>query len=316
MKQTSGRKRPEYSIVIPVFNSEKTLPELTSRLHTVMNSLHRPYEIIMVDDASRDGSWKQLEAIHAASPSVKIIQLLRNIGQFRALMCGFNHATGNFIITMDDDLQNPPEEIPSLIDAILKNDDTDCVIGVPQEKRHGLVRRIGSSILNLINSYIFKKPVNLRMSSFRIIRRSIIMELICNKSVNVTPGPLLLLTTRNIINITVRHDQRKYGTTNYGPFRIIKTLLDNILNYTTLPLYFVGSFGIIVSILSFCFALYIVIRKIFFGFSISGWASLISMVSFFSGLMLFSLCIIGEYLIRIIRQISTESQYIIRKKKL
>jgi polyisoprenyl-phosphate glycosyltransferase len=315
MKLKSGKTSTEYSIVIPVFNSHKTLLELCNRLQKVMDSLKKPYEIILVDDASRDDSWAVLESLYKQYNAVKIIQLMRNVGQFRAIMCGLNHACGKYIITMDDDLQNPPEEIPKLIKIILENDGIDCVIGVPQEKKHGLIRRLGSSILNIINSYIFKKPIDLRMSSFRIIRRSIIIELIKNTSVNVTPGPLLLLTTRNIINITVHHDKRKYGTTNYGIFRIIKTLLDNILNYTTLPLYFVGIFGIMVSLLSFCFATYIVIRRLLFGFSIIGWASLITMISFFSGLILFSLGIIGEYLIRIIRQLSTESQYIIRSIK-
>lgn len=305
----------EYSIIIPVFNSERTLAELCSRLHHVLNSLGERHEIILIDDASKDRSWLELESIEKKIPNIKLIQLLRNVGQFRAIMCGFNHASGNFILTMDDDLQNPPEEIPKLIQAMQADEDMDCIIGVPREKKHSCVRRWGSALLNVIHSFVLNKPIDLRMSSFRIIRRTIVQEMIKNKSVNVTLGPLLLLTTRRISNVVVLHQERKYGSTNYGLLRILKTFLDNILNYTTLPLYLVGFSGILISLMSFGFATYVVLRKLYSGFSISGWASLITMISFFSGLILFSLGIIGEYLIRIIRELGTESQFIIRKKK-
>ena len=149
----------EISVVIPVYNSENTLEELYSRLTKSLRKLGRAYEIILVDDFSVDGSYKMMETLHAADEHVKIIRLLRNFGQHNALMCGFHFVSGRIVITMDDDLQHPPEEISTLLQAY-DNEDADGILGKPYDKKHSTIRNFGSWSVGKMNEIIFQKPID------------------------------------------------------------------------------------------------------------------------------------------------------------
>ncbi len=306
----------EYSIVIPVYNSEKSLPELYERLTEVLKNIKLDYEIILVDDDSRDDSWQVLKNLREKDKRVKIIQNMRNYGQHFALLSGFKHSKGEYIITMDDDLQHPPEEITKLINEIKKDDYYDIVVGYPIKKRHNLIKKFLSNMANRLNSYFFDKPKNLRMSAFRIIKRNIIDITITHDSPNFVLGSTLIKITRRIKNVEVKHNKRKYGKTQYSVKKMIKMSFDNIIMNSTLPLRLLSIFGILIAFFSFGYGFYILLKWFFIGIPITGWTSLILSILFFSGVILLSMGIIGEYLIRIIKSTNKNPHYFIREEEI
>ena len=314
--KTLETKKIEYSLVIPVFNSEKSLTELYNRLTDVLQKITLDYEIILVDDDSGDNSWQVLKNLREKDKRVKIIQNIRNYGQHFTLLCGFRHSKGEYIITMDDDLQHPPEEITKLINEIKKDDYYDIVVGYPIKKRQNFIKKFLSNMANRLNSYFFDKPKDLRMSPFRIIKRNIIDITITQDSPNFVLGSTLIKITRRIKNIEVKHDKRKYGKSQYSVKKIIRMSFDNIFMNSTLPLRLLSIFGILIAFFSFGYGFYILLSWIFVGTPIMGWTSLILSILFFSGVILLSMGIIGEYLIRIIKSISQNPHYFIREKEI
>jgi glycosyltransferase involved in cell wall biosynthesis len=255
-----------------------------------------------------------MEELHAKYPSIKIIQLTKNFGQHNAVICGFQHALGTYVITMDDDLQNPPEEIPKLIEEIKKG--YDAVIGALDTKQDTLLKKIGSSLITYLNSRIFSTPNHIRLSSFKIMTNAVAGGI----SVLKTPYPfisgMLFSVTRNITNVTVRHEARRYGHSNYTLSKLFKLAFNLIINYTSLPLRFLSAVGIIFCILSFFMGLFFIFKKLLLRQVPAGWTTLVVLLSFFNGLLLIILSIIGEYLARIIGEASNKHQFVVREKHL
>lgn len=305
---------PEYSVVIPVYNSETSLEELCHRINEVFTGLKESYEIILVDDSSRDNSWNVMKSFRKNNKNIKIIQLMRNFGQHNAIMCGFQHVSGKYVITMDDDLQNPPEEIPKLIDEIKKG--CDVVVGALDSKQDTLLKKAGSSFVRYLISRIFKTPKNMRLSSFRIMTKAVAYEI----SVLRTPYPfisgMLFSVTCNITSVIVKHERRKYGHSNYTFSRLIKLAFNLIINYTSLPLRFLSGIGIVFCILSFIMGLFFIVKKLLVKQVLPGWTTVVVLLSFFNGLLLIILSVIGEYLARIIGEVSNKQQFVVREKHL
>jgi dolichol-phosphate mannosyltransferase/undecaprenyl-phosphate 4-deoxy-4-formamido-L-arabinose transferase len=306
----------EYSIVIPVFKAAEYLREMYERLTKVFQDISSNYEIIFVDDASPDVSWKIMKQLRAKDHRVKIIQHMRNFGQHKAILCGLYHSKGDFVITMDDDLQHPPEEIPKLVEAIRNNDEIDTVIGAYEVKQHSWFRNLGTNVINAITSYVFSKDKDLKLTSFRIMRRSIVNELENTHYHNPRIGQLLLLTTNRIINIPVAHHPRKHGRTSYTFRRLVSDALDNILSNSSLPLQIVSYLGFGSSLLSVVLSVYYLYKYFHVGISVPGWTTTILLLLFFFGILFFSLGIVGEYLIRILREVQGSPRSIIRNKEL
>lgn len=303
----------EISVVIPCYNSEKSLIELNDRLHKSLLLLEKKYEIIYINDQSKDKTLFELEQISKTSENVKVIDLMFNVGQFRALYCGFEMAKGKYIITIDDDLQHPPEEINKLYFAIKENEEIDAIFGKYKEKNHSIFRNIGSRIIKIVNEKIYNKPKNLTMSSFRIMKKELIETILSHRTISPVLGAIILKSTNKIINVEVSHDKRKYGNSNYTTMKLLKTTLDNVLNFSSLPLQAVSAIGLFVSILSFCFSMFYLIRYFYADTGVPGWTSLMVLLNFYAGLILVSLGFIGEYLIRILMEINGTPKYKIRK---
>jgi polyisoprenyl-phosphate glycosyltransferase len=305
----------KYSVVIPTFNGASTLHELVSRLNSVMEQTDGTYEIIFIDDDSPDNSWEILTRLKDNYPSIRAFRLMNNMGQFRALMCGFEQVRGEYVITMDDDLQNPPEEIPKLIQCLQQNPHMDAVIAAYENKQHNIGRRVGSYLIDLTNCLISRKRSNLRTTSFRLMRRNMVDAISSHKTMNPVMGPLVIQNSKRIMNVTVEHHPRKSGRSNYRFAGLIKLTLDHILNFSTLPLKIVSVMGILSSCASLLLALYYMVKFLTgdVGVKVQGWTTLILLLIFYSGLILFSLGLIGEYLIRIIREVSHSPRYIIRE---
>ncbi|MDD2229237.1 MAG: glycosyltransferase family 2 protein [Candidatus Cloacimonetes bacterium] len=304
-----------FSVIVPVYNSEKSLDELCSRVRKVFDDqVKSDFEMILVNDGSKDKSWEVMQKIHHQDSRIKIINLAKNCGQHSAMMCGLNNFSGDYAIFMDDDLQHPPEELPKLIKHIRMHPDIDVVIGTFVMKKHSIVRNIGSLAMNKVGSRMFATNSNIRFTNFRIIRRNIALNIASITIHRPRIGQLILLTTRNIASINVVHDPRKHGKSGYSFRRLSKDFVLNIINNSSLPLRLISYLGLVLASLSFLAALFYVLRYFIHGSSVKGWTSMIVLMSMYSGFILLSLGIIGEYLVRIYREARKMPNYVEREK--
>jgi len=304
----------EYSIVVPVYRSERTLSGLYERVDRAMAALGANYELILVEDCGGDGSWRMMQSLHRADSRVKIARLTRNFGQHNALMPGFSLATGDYIITMDDDLQNPPEEICRLIDTI-RGSDFDVVYGVPVERRQNLIRRLSSLAYSFLNTVMFRKVTGLRISNFRIIRKPIVEQILQFQTPNPIVGHLLLKVTERVGVVRVEHHERLQGSTSYSTAKLARHFLHGVLYNSTLPLKLVSGLGVACLLVSVILAIYYLTLYLTGSISVSGFTTVVLLVLFFSGVTMFSIGIVGEYLLRIIQEVGGQPQYVIRDKE-
>lgn len=306
-----------YSVVVPVYNSEPTLEELYERLRAVFDeTMREDFELILVDDGSKDHSWDVMEKLHDRDPRVKIIQQAKNFGQHPALLCGFHYVNGDYIITMDDDLQHPPEEIPKLAKVIGERDDVDVIIARYEGRKHSIVRRIGTWVSVYATSRMLGKPRDLEITSFRLMRRFIV-DAIIQMNVRLPQiGNLLVQTSNRIINVPVHHDARKYGHSGYTFTRLVRDLLYDITSNSAFPLILVRNIGILSFLASVFLGIYFLARYFLFGMSVEGWTSTILIILASNGLMLLAIGIIGEYLMHILDEARKMPNYIERQKKL
>ncbi len=222
----------DISIVVPVYHSGPTLIELYHRLISVLSKEAEDFELIFVDDASSDDSFAKLRELRAGDRRVKIIRLAKNYGQQQALFCGFQYATGDLAITIDDDLQHPPEEIPLLLRKI--EEGYDVVFGIPITKKHSWYRNYGSAAINLILGLICRKPRKIKVSSFRVLRGSVVREICKTHKLFIYLAPLIFLATTKIVNVAVRHESRKFGRSGYNLAKLVKLSAKLILYYSFL----------------------------------------------------------------------------------
>ncbi len=302
----------ELSVVIPCFNSSNTLLELHDKLKRVLQSLEITYEIIYVNDASMDHTSKVLKDIAENNGHTTVIDLLFNVGQFRALMCGLEYSSGNYVITMDDDLQHPPEEIPKLYYELKNNNGLDAVIGKYKKKNHSLIRNAGSTLARKLRGSIFNKPKDFQTTSFRCLTRPLVNAVVSHKTMFPAIGLLIFRSSNKIKSVEVEHHQRKHGKSNYSLFKLIKTLLDNTFSYTSLPLKYISVLGIIVSIVGFSLALYYLVSYLLGRTAVPGWTTVVILLNIYSGLLLLSVGIIGEYLLKTLQEVNGYPRYFIR----
>ncbi|MHB1393198.1 MAG: glycosyltransferase family 2 protein [Clostridia bacterium] len=221
------------SVVVPVYNSESSIGELGHRLIKVLASIAYEYEIIMVDDGSNDNSFIEMSKLHASCKAVKVICLDGNFGQQNAIMCGLRHATGDFVITIDDDLQHPPEEIPKLL--LKLEEGFDVVYGIPAAKKHSVVRNLGTVVTDLFFRLICSKPKTVRVGSFRGLKRQVVENISNEYTSFVYITAITLKHVKNIGNVTVEHANRKYGSSNYSFCKLINLFYKLFINYSGLP---------------------------------------------------------------------------------
>lgn len=297
------------SVVIPVYNSADTLEELNNRLVLLLEDLVGPqYEIIFVNDGSTDSSWKLLRQIASEKEKVIAINLTRNFGQHNALMCGFSQARGIYVVTIDDDLQIPPEEIAKIFEEIQSG--YDIVYGVYGQKQHSAFRNFSSRLLQ----YFYRKTFNidLGITSFRIIRQEIVQFILnYEKSFTYIDG-LIAWFTKNIGNVNVEHQKRRTGTSGYSLKNLIMLALNMLTNFSIVPLQLASLTGFAFSLAGFFLGTYFLLKKIFWGISVSGFSSIIVAITMFSGVQLLTIGILGEYIGRIHINASKRPQYAIK----
>lgn len=300
----------DLSIIVPVFNSAQTLATLLSRLVRSLEELGRTYQIILIDDGSKDNSWDEMMRLHRVySESLIIIQLMKNSGQHNAIMCGFNHARGRYIITLDDDLQHPPEEISKLVEGIERLG-ADLVYGNYAEKQHSEGRNLGSNVVNWFYRRVFRTSV--QITSLRIIEAGLVRK-VCVYDLNFTfIDGLLAWNTDRIGSVEVKHESRLEGNSGYSLSKLVTLALNLFTNFSLLPLQLVSVIGIISALGGLGGGVYYLVKYLFERISVPGYASVIIAILVLGGLQLLSLGVIGEYIGRIHLNINRRPQYSVR----
>lgn len=301
-----------YSIIIPVFNSVDSLFPLVERLEKVFTGqIMDSYEIILVDDGSSvKSSWEAIERLAGRGSYIRGIQLMRNFGKNGALLCGFQHASGKYIITMDDDLQHLPEHIP----ALLRKKEHDIVLAAFPSLKVSFIKKLTSRINSWFETRLIGKPPHIRSSPFRLLKREVVEAMMMIRTPYPSIPALMYYTSRDVVNVEVSHEERKYGQTGFTWRKMGSSLSNMVINNSSLLLKLIALAGMIISVLSFGMGIFYIIKKLTVGTSTPGWASIIVTILFIGGLILFSVGVVGEYLIRIINGVEQKPSYIVRKK--
>ncbi|MBL4865049.1 MAG: glycosyltransferase family 2 protein [Pseudomonadales bacterium] len=300
----------KYSVVIPVYNTTSVLLELVDKLQSFFDDIKEPsFEIILVNDCSPNPKTKEyLTQACQNNSHVKVIHFGRNYGQQPATICGIEQSQGEYIITMDDDLQHDPADIRSLIEM----QSHDIVIAQLLEKKHSFFRRLSSNIKNHFDHIILSKPKHIKMSSFRLISRFVATNMLKMKSPNPFIPALLFMVSLDVVNVPVKHYPRAEGVSGYNLKSMINLFSNLMINNSSFLLNILGRIGIISSAGSICYASYLVLNKMTTGVEVVGWTSLMVVVLFMGGLLLFSIGVIGEYLIRLIQSTEQKPCYIVK----
>lgn len=301
---------PGISVVVPVYNSAATLHALVERVGAVLLAEGMNYEIILVNDGSRDDSWRVLEDLQRADPAhIVAIDLMRNFGQHNALMCALTEARREFIVTIDDDLQNPPEEIPKLLSAIRASGD-DLVYGRYEEKRHGGFRNFGSALTQWFYRRVFSRANG--VSAFRILRHEL-ARCVISYDLNYTYlDGLFAWNTNRISEILVRHDARSSGASGYSVARLLLLAINLFTNFSLAPLQIVSVAGLLTALTGFAGGAYFLAQRLLNNIEVPGFASVIIAVLMLGGVQMLSIGIMGEYLGRLHINVNRKPQYVKR----
>jgi undecaprenyl-phosphate 4-deoxy-4-formamido-L-arabinose transferase len=300
------------SVIVPVYNSEKTLAELIERLKPVLEDCKIPYELILVNDGSRDQSWAAIHSLSRSYPWVRGINLMRNYGQHNALLCGLRAACYASSITMDDDLQHPPEEIPQLLARLAEGE--DVVYGTPIKQAHTLWRNLASYFTRLALQGTMGVDNARKVSAFRAIRTQIRRAFQQYQSPFVILDVLLSWGTTRFSTVPTHHDARQRGVSNYTFSKLIVHGINMLTGFTVLPLQLASLMGFAFALFGLLVLLYVIVRFIIEGGSVPGFPFLASIIAVFSGVQLFALGIIGEYLARMHFRIMEKPTYVIREE--
>ncbi len=300
------------SVVVPVFNESANLASLWSRLKPVLEGMGRPWELVFVDDGSRDDSLAILREIAAGEQGrVRVVELARNFGQHSAILAGFKQSRGEIVVTLDADLQNPPEEIPRLIAAI---DEGNDVVGGWREERHDQAyRRYASRLHNRLTSVIVGVPMHDYGCMLRAYRRHIVDTVVeCDEKAAFVPA-LANTFAKRVAEIPVGHDDRAGGKSKYNLFGLAKLSLNLITGFSLVPIQMLSMTGIGISVLAVMMAIVLIAHRLIYGPQEEGalW-TLFAILFFFVGMIFLALGLIGEYAGRIYIEVRRRPTYIVR----
>ena len=298
------------SAVVPAYNSELSLRPLLARLEPVLAASAGAYEVILVNDGSRDGTWKVIEGLMRAHPWVRGIDLMRNCGQHNALLCGIRAARHGLIVTLDDDLQDPPEEIPKLVAAMTS--DVDVVYGAPINEVHGFWRDLASQVTKMVLQGVLGAETARMVGPFRLFRTEVRKAFDDYRGMFVNIDVLLTWGTTRFRAIRVRHDPRQLGQSNYGVGKLLAHTLNMLTGFSTLPLQLASYLGFTLTVVGALLLAYVFGRYAIQGVAVPGFAFLASIIIIFSGTQLFSLGVIGEYLSRMHFRLLDRPAYVVR----
>ena len=302
----------EISVVVPVYNSEASLPELVERVRAVMSKLAGRYELILVNDGSRDRSWDVIASLSRVNPWVRGFDLARNFGQHNALVCGIRAARYETIATIDDDLQHPPEVIEVLLRKL--DEGYDVVYGTPREEQHGLFRDFASVMTKVALKSAMGIDIARHVSAFRVFRTRIRDAFETYRSPFVSVDVLLTWGAARFAAVPVEHQTRRYGASNYTLRKLVVHALNMLTGFSTWPLRFASIVGFAFTFGGILMLAYVLTAYLIEGRVVPGFAFLASTIAIFSGAQLFAIGVIGEYLARMHFRSMEKPIYVLREK--
>lgn len=308
--QTRIMRQYNLSIIIPVYNASGSLPELVSRLLSVFDNMGKTYEIIFVEDCGEDDSWSVIEQLSKQDERIKGIQLSRNYGQHNALLCGIRKALGEIIITMDDDLQHLPEELPQLL--LKLNEGYDVVYGSPKKQQHGFLRGIASRITKWVLQSAMGAETAGKVSALRVFKADLRDAFSHYKSPFVNIDVMLTWGSTRFEAIMVESNKRLYGESGYTIWMLLRHAINMMTGFSTMPLQIASIVGFFFAIFGITVLFFVLGRYLISGSVVPGFAFLASLIAIFSGAQLLALGIIGEYLSRMHFRSMERPPYLIR----
>lgn len=299
------------SVVIPVYNSHASLRSLVARLKSTLELCADNFEILLINDDSVDNSWKVIVELADMYEFVKGFNLMRNYGQHNAILAGIRSAQYDIIVTVDDDLQHPPEEIPKLLEKL--DEGYDVVYGSPQTQQHGFWRDLASQITKAALRSVMNVEIARNVSAFRVFRTHLRDSFADYRGIHPSIDVLLTWGTKRFASIAVRHMPREAGTSNYTLAKLVVHAINMMTGFSTLPLRFASFLGFTFTLFGFFVLIYVVGRYMISGTPVAGFPFLASIISIFSGVQLFSLGIIGEYIGSIFARSLDQPSYLVRE---
>lgn len=299
------------SIVIPCYNSENSIRQVVDLTLAEFERLEGyDCEFVLVDDCSPDGTYAEIRRLAEEHPCVHGITLMRNFGQHNGIMCGLNHATGDLVMGMDDDLQTHPSQIPALIRKM--EEGYDVVYGVYRQSANGPIKNFTSWLNRVTAQKLLERPKDIETSNFWLITRAVRDQVVQYRNYNPYVEALFGRMTNRIGNVTIEHHAREQGSSNYTLGKLAKLWL-SYFNYTVLPLRMVSCIGVVSAAVGFLYAIFVLVRRIVVPDVPAGWSSIICILLFFFGLILLTLGIIGEYVGNLVLPANGTPQFIVRE---
>lgn len=302
----------ELSIIIPVYNSERTLTPLLERLEVCLSGYD--FEVVLVNDGSRDRSEWVCERLADRYDNVRAISLRRNFGEFNAVLCGLNYASAQFAVIIDDDFQNPPESILTLVEAAKAND-YDVVYSYYADKRHHWFRNMGSGLTNRLATYLLGKPRDLYLSSFKLIRREVVNEIIQYQGPYPYIDGLIFRVTTNVGSVEVPHHDRQEGRSNYTLRKLLSLFLTVLVGYSVLPLRVLTGVGMVLMGASLLFGATLFTGHMTGWFDVRAWELVVWAVAILGGLQLLFVGVLGEYVGRLFMTQSGLPPYVVKRTR-
>lgn len=300
------------SFVIPCYRSQNSIGNVIDRIiKTVETDGRYDYEIICVNDYSPDNTLDSLKKIALANERVKVVALSRNFGQHSALMAGFNYVSGDIVVCLDDDGQNPPEEMFKLIDKL--DEGYDLVSAKYEEEKRSFIRRIGTKISFAMSSYFINKPKDIDLNSYYVFRRYVLDEVIKYKNAYPFVHGLILRVTRNMANVVISHDQRIEGSSGYSFKKLFGLWMNGFTAFSEKPLRLAAIIGWITAFLGFLYGIFIIIRKIVMPGIAVGYSSIMAVMLFLCGMIMMFMGLLGEYIGRIYISLNNAPQYAVKE---
>lgn len=298
------------SIVVPVYCGKDTVPNLVEQLSEYLSQLYT-FEIVLVDDGSPDDSAIVCKELATRYPFVKAVCLARNFGEHNAVLAGLNHSIGDAVVIMDDDLQNPPSEVTKLIDELAKG--YDVVYSRYEQKRHNWFRNFGSWLNDRVAVVMLKKPKDLYLCSFKAMNRFLTNEVVRFDGPFPYIDGIVLRTTRRIGVVTVEHHARQVGRSGYTLRKLVSLWARMFTSFSILPLRVASVLGLVMSLLGLLGGIAFAVERFRDPTLPAGWASVVVLVTVLSGIQLFSLGMLGEYLGRVFLKVGGTPQFIVRE---
>ena len=299
----------EISVVVPVYKSEKCIPELTKQISDALKDFN--WELILVNDCSPDNSWAEIKKVAAENNNIAGINLRKNGGQDLAILAGLNHAKGKWIVIMDDDLQHSPYDIPKLYAQAQKG--FDVVYADFKQKKQKLWKNLGSWLNGKVSEITLGKPKGIYLSPFKIISGAVVKEM-CKLN-NLFPyiDGLIFQVTKDITQINIEHHKREYGKSNFTLVKSMQVFFRMMFGFSTFPLNFATYIGFFSSTMGFALAIYLLVKFLLGLEPLTGWTSLIMVILILGGLILLALGIIGKYVGQMYLTINNSPKYIVKE---